>query len=130
MGPYFLLLDTKLMSVYRRVLLLAFAPSKTNLVNLTLLDPSESSVSSDKIVHGLPYPQSFFLIGSVVYSDLFGSDTTKQICIRPLDFSFPRVTAVVGHVLGIAPGGTLLFNGYQGGMLFRSYMKPDNGAIS
>ncbi|SJL12737.1 uncharacterized protein ARMOST_16168 [Armillaria ostoyae] len=92
-------------AVIKRVLLLAFAPSKTNLMNLALSDPTECSVSSDKIVHGLPYAQSFFLIGSVVYSDLFGGDTTKQICMRPLDFSFPRVTAVVGRVFGTAPGG-------------------------
>ncbi len=123
-------LDATLTVAYRRVLLLAFAPSKTNLVNLALSDPSECSVSSDKIIHGLPYPQSFFLIGSVVYSDLFGGDTTKQICIRPLDFLFPRVTAIIGRVFGTAPGGMLFFNGYRGGMSFMSWTKPENGAFS
>ncbi|SJL11511.1 uncharacterized protein ARMOST_14915 [Armillaria ostoyae] len=117
-------------AVIKRVLLLAFAPSKTNLMNLALSDPTECSVSSDKIVHGLPYAQSFFLIGSVVYSDLFGGDTTKQICMRPLDFSFSRVTAVVGRVFGTAPGGTLFFNGYRGGMSFMSWMKPESGRMS
>ncbi|KAK0431616.1 hypothetical protein EV421DRAFT_1911709 [Armillaria borealis] len=110
----------------RRVLLLAFALSKSNLVNLALADPSEFSVVSEQLIHGLPYPQSFFLIGSVVYSDLFGEDTTKQICMEPLDLSFPRVAAILGHVFGTAPGGALLFNGYRGGMSFQSWMKSDS----
>ncbi|SJL14190.1 uncharacterized protein ARMOST_17645 [Armillaria ostoyae] len=111
--------------VIKRVLLLAFVPSKSNLVNLALADPSEFSVVSERLVHGLPYPQSFFLIGSVVYSNLFGKDTTKQICMEPLDLSFPHVAAVLGRVFGTAPGGALLFNGYRGGMSFQSWMKSD-----
>lgn len=110
-----LLLSIPWFSCFRRVLLLVFALSKTNLMNLALSDPTEFSVSLDKIMHSLLYPQSFFLIGSVVYSDLFGAKTTKQICIRPLSFSFPRVMAILSCIYGTAPGGSLYFNGYHSG---------------
>ncbi|KAK0448211.1 hypothetical protein EV421DRAFT_1900854 [Armillaria borealis] len=101
-------------------------PSKSNLVNLALVDPSEFSVVSERLVHVLPYPQSFFLIGSVVYSNLFGKDMTKQICMEPLDLSFPHVAAILRRVFRTAPGGALLFNGYRGGMSFQSWMKSDS----
>ncbi|PBL03895.1 hypothetical protein ARMGADRAFT_1070387 [Armillaria gallica] len=110
----------------KRVLLLAFALSKSNLINITMVDPAKFSAASECLVHGLLYPQSFFLVGSIVYSDLFGEDTTKQICIEPLDISFPQVAAVLGCVFGTAPGGILFFNGYHGGMSLTSWMRPES----
>ncbi|PBK83622.1 hypothetical protein ARMGADRAFT_1089239 [Armillaria gallica] len=113
----------------KRVLLLAFTPSKSNLINIAMADPAKFSVASECLVHGLPYPQSFFLVASVIYSDLFGEDTTKQICIEPLDISFPWVAAVLGCVFGTAPSGVLFFNGYRGRMSLMSWMRPEGVAI-
>ncbi|KAK0466115.1 uncharacterized protein EV420DRAFT_1474913 [Desarmillaria tabescens] len=116
--------------VVQHVIHLAFAPSKENLVNLALIDPMEFALHSERVVHTTLVAQSFFIIGSVVYSDLFNVGNTKQICIQPLHFLWPRVAAVIGRIFDVSPGSVLLNNGFQGGLSFSSWLKGDRNKSS
>ncbi|KAK0440477.1 uncharacterized protein EV420DRAFT_1485942 [Desarmillaria tabescens] len=65
----------------------------------------------------------FFIVGSVVYSDLFGLSTSKQICIQPLHFLWPRAAAAIGRIFGVGPNKVLMNNGFKGGLSFTSWLK-------
>ncbi|KAK0479749.1 hypothetical protein IW261DRAFT_1564404 [Armillaria novae-zelandiae] len=106
-----------------RVMHIAFAPSKDCLTNLALIDPDDYSVHSERVVRATVVPRSFFMLGSVVYSDLFGLSTAKQICIQPLHFLWPRTAAAIGHVFEVGPKKVLMNNGYRRGLSFTSWLK-------
>ncbi|PBK69306.1 hypothetical protein ARMSODRAFT_1018739 [Armillaria solidipes] len=115
----------------KRLMGIAFAPSKDYLMNTALIDPGDFSVNRDQVVRSSLMPQSFFIIGSVVYSDLFGLNTSKQICVQPLDFMWPRIAAAVGKIFDVAPNKALMNNGYKGGLSFSSWLKSgDNSKAS
>lgn len=92
-------------------------------MNLALTDPARFHMMNEKIVmRGTLTPQSFFLVGSVVHCDVFTPNSTCQICIQPFPFSWPRSTAVLGQILGLSTGSTLLYNSFRGGVSFSSWM--------
>ncbi|PBL01582.1 hypothetical protein ARMGADRAFT_1071125 [Armillaria gallica] len=109
--------------VISRIMQIAFAPSKDFLVNLALIDPGEFSLHGERIVHGSLVSQSFFMIGSVVYSDLFGLTTSKQICIQPLHCLWPHMAAAIGRIFGIGAKRVLMNNGFRRGLSFTSWFK-------
>ncbi len=111
-----------------RIMRIAFAPSKDYLINIVLSDPKELTLHSEHIVRTSISSQSFFIIGSVVYSDLFGQNTSKQICIQPLHFLWPRIAAAVARVFGIAPNRAFMNNGYKGRLSFSSWLKSGDSS--
>ncbi|SJL17397.1 uncharacterized protein ARMOST_20947 [Armillaria ostoyae] len=102
---------------------LAFHLSKPNLSNLALVDPSQFCFNQGRIVMGSGPMQSFFLVRQVVHSDLFSADSTKQICIKPLYTHWARAAAVVGKIIGVKAGCSIVFSSFRGGVSLSSYMK-------
>lgn len=97
-------------------------------MNTALIEPADFSLHSDRVVRSSLMSQSFFIVGSVVYSDLFGLKTSKQICVQPLDFMWPRIAAAVAKIFGIGPNKALMNNGFKGGVSFSSWLRSgDNG---
>ncbi|SJL16366.1 uncharacterized protein ARMOST_19888 [Armillaria ostoyae] len=119
--------------VIRRIMHIAFAPSKNYLVNLALVDPADFSMHSDRVIRTTIMSQSFSMIGSVVYSDLFGLTTSKQLCIQPLHFLWPRTAAAIGQIFSVGAKRILMNNGYRRGLSFTSWFRnneskaPDPG---
>ncbi|KAK0432386.1 hypothetical protein EV421DRAFT_1742354 [Armillaria borealis] len=83
-------------ALLKHLLYISFHPSKPNLHNLALADLSQFKFYQGCISNGSGAAQSFFLIGQVMYSDLFDEDNSKQICIKPLYSHWARSAAVIG----------------------------------
>ncbi|KAK0470898.1 hypothetical protein IW261DRAFT_1572585 [Armillaria novae-zelandiae] len=109
--------------VISQLMHIAFAPSKDYLMNISLIDPDDFMIHSDCVIRTSLVAQSFFMLGSVVYSDLFGTTTSKQICIQPLHCLWPRTAAAIGHIFGLGIKKVLMNNGFRQGLSFTSWLK-------
>ncbi|KAK0496952.1 hypothetical protein EDD18DRAFT_1352807 [Armillaria luteobubalina] len=110
-------------SLLSRLMHIAFHPSKPNLNNLALIDPSQFRFSQGHIVMGTSPTQSFFLVGQVAHSNLFTSNASKQICVKPLYTHWARTASAIAKILGVNAGAPLVFASYCGGISMSSYMK-------
>ncbi|PBK58942.1 hypothetical protein ARMSODRAFT_983454 [Armillaria solidipes] len=107
----------------KHLLYIAFHPSKPNLHNLALADPSQFKFYQGRIANGSGAVQSFFLVGQVVYSELFNEDNSKQICVKPLYSHWARSAVVIGKIMGLKSNESVTFSSYHGGVSMTTYMK-------
>ncbi|KAF9010931.1 hypothetical protein BDZ89DRAFT_1047493 [Hymenopellis radicata] len=109
----------------RKILRVLFLKSKDTLYNLALADPSEFKCHPDfqtiQRVNGR-YAQSFFIVGTVTFSELTSGRRGRQICVSPALGFWQRAACVLYSICGYT-SRAIRFGTYKDGVNFSSKLK-------
>lgn len=111
------------------------------MTNLALTEPARFKLGSSNYIIKKTSPADparFFLVGTVMLSDLWADSGAKQICIQPCDVTWPRAAAVLCEMQGPLTGKTRTFGmgGYKYvGLIFAvvdelTYLNEGTGSAS